>query len=223
MKAVPVFLTALLSASLCFGQTPAQTAQPTETQNALGHGSFPVKITKTLDSSKVKDGDAIEVETAGSFKLPNGTLVPKGSKMAGHIVSAKARSKGDPESQLTIAFDKLTVAGGEQLPVKGTVQAVFPPPAEQDPGLPVTSSHQGGNGAGLTAGSVPTPEYKPTTDIKTGVEGSSSHGEPAMNSQSVGVQGIGNLELKDGVLTSKGKNVKLGSGVRMIVKADIYK
>lgn len=217
MKVTYIFVTTLLSASLCFGQTAAQTAASSETRRAIGHGSFPVKITKTIDSSKVKEGDPIEVETAGSFKLPNGTLVPKGSKMDGHIVLAKARSKGDPESQLTILFDKLTV-GSEQLPVKGTVQAVFPPPVEADPGLPPNSSHEGGSGAPLS-----TPEYKPTTDIKTGVVDSSGHSDPAMSPQSIGVQGIDNLELKDGVLISRGKNVKLGSSVRMIVRADIYK
>jgi hypothetical protein len=38
----------------------------------------------------------------------------------------------------------------------------------------------------------------------------------------VGVQGMHGLELKDGVLTSNGKNVKLGDGVRMIVHIDIF-
>src|SRR5579864_4410373 len=78
------FLGGLLATSLCFGQaaTPASPATP------LAHGAFPVKVTKTLDSSKLKDGDVIELETAGSFKLPDGTLVPKGSKMSGHVAAA---------------------------------------------------------------------------------------------------------------------------------------
>lgn len=223
MKVRTLCLLPLMSVSLCFGQNAAPNPPQSTTQNAIGHGAFPVKVAKTLDSSKLKEGDAVEVETAGGFKLPNGTLVPKGSRLAGHVTSAKAKSKGDTESQLAIVFDKLRVANGEELPVKGTIQALFPPAAEADPGLPPASAHQGGNGAGLTGGSVPTPEYKPTSDIKTGVEGSSNHAEPALNPQSVGVQGFDNLDLKDGILTSKGKNVKLGSGVRMIVRADIYK
>jgi hypothetical protein len=36
------------------------------------------------------------------------------------------------------------------------------------------------------------------------------------------VQGMHDLSLDKGVLTSKGKNVKLGSGVRMIVHVDIF-
>ena len=42
-----------------------------------------------------------------------------------------------------------------------------------------------------------------------------------LNPQSTGVQGMHDLQLESGVLSSKGKNVKLGNGVRMIVKVDI--
>ena len=107
---------------------PSVAAQTTPA--AIGHGAFPVKVVKTLDSSKLKEGDNVEVETAGAFKLPDGTLVPKGSKLTGHVTSSKARSKGDSDSQLTVSFDKLNITNGKQLSVKGIVQAVFPPPDE---------------------------------------------------------------------------------------------
>jgi hypothetical protein len=210
MNRVNFALVAMLGASLCFGQN----ATPT----AIGHGAFPVKVTKTLDSSKLKEGDAVEVETAGSFKLPDGTLVPKGSKLTGHITTAKARSKGDSQSQLTVAFDKLNVANGKQLAVKGVVQAVFPPPDEVDPGVPGSSTHQGG---GLAGGSQVPPEYRPTTDIKIGSNTDSKGSQPTVDPKSVGVHGLDNLDLEDGVLSSKGKNVKLGGGVRLIVRVDI--
>jgi hypothetical protein len=217
-----VVLAVLFAASLCLGQAAAQ-ASPQATPNAIGHGAFPVKVTKTLDSSKLKEGDAVELETSGGFKLPDGTLVPKGSKLYGHVVTTKARSKGDPESQLAIAFDKLNVANGKQLTVKGIVQAVFPPPDEVDPGVPGSSAHQGGNGMGLSGGAaVPPPDYKPTTDIKTGIATeTTSRVPPASDPKSTGVHGFDNLSLADGVLTSKGKNVKLGNGVQLIVRVDI--
>jgi hypothetical protein len=213
----------VFAASLFLGQTVAQTPPQAATPNAVGHGAFPVKVTKTLDSSRLKEGDAIEVETAGSFKLPDGTLVPKGSKLIGHVTTAKARSKGDSQSQLTVAFDKLNVANGKQLAIKGAVQAVFPPADEVDPGVPGSSSHQGGGGpTGLSGGTPPAPDYKPTTDIKVGVNPqSTAHVESASDPKSVGVHGLDNLQLEDGVLSSKGKNVKLGGGVRMIVRVDI--
>jgi hypothetical protein len=213
-----LFVGILLAATLCFGQDSSSTPAAA----AVGHGAFPVKITKTLDSSKLKEGDAVEAETAGSFKLPDGTLVPKGSKMTGHVTAAKARSKGDPDSELTVAFDKLNVINGKPLVLKGTVQAIFPPPDEQDPGIPFSTVSKGAAPvAGGGTSSMPTPGYQPT-NIKSG-SNMDAHGKanPSMDPKSVGVQGIDNLQLDNGVLTSKGKNVKLGSGVRMIVRAEI--
>jgi len=204
-------LSMLLTALLCYGQdSTSAPSQPTPV--AIGHGAFPVRVIKTLDSSKLKEGDAVEVETAGSFKLPDGTLVPKGSKLTGQVTVAKARSKGDSDSQLTITFNKLNIANGKQLSIKGMVQAVFPPPDEADPG--VAGGQAISHAAGLGA---------PPADSKTGVSTeSSSMSQPSMDSKAVGVQGMHGLDLKDGVLTSNGKNVKLGNGVRMIVHVDIF-
>ncbi len=212
MNRVGIALIAL-GTSLCFGLTVASARQAATP--AAGHGAFPVKVTKTLDSSKLKEGDAVEVETAGSFKLSDGTLVPKGSKLTGHVTASKARSKGDPDSELTVTFDKLNITSGKLLSIKGTVQAVFPPAEEAEPQMAGKASGAAGGGyTGPTVGTV--------TDDKSGSNMEASGGEPAVNPKSVGVQGIHNLELNDGVLTSKGKNVKLGDGVRMIVRVDIF-
>jgi hypothetical protein len=205
-------LVVLLASLMCFGQTatPAPTPPQAATPKAIGHGAFPVKVTKTLDSSKLNEGDAVEVETAGSFKLADGTLVSQGTKLTGHVVASKARAKGDAESELTVVFDKLNLENGKQLVVKGSVQAVFPPPDEPIPGVAVSTMSKSGG-----------PGYQPS-DIKSGSNTVVyAKLQPSMNPQSVGVQGIHDLQLSDGVLSSKGKNVKLGSGVRMIVHVDI--
>ena len=216
---VQTALILLLGSSFCLGQAATSTA-PT----AVGHGAFPTKVIKTLDSSKLKEGDAVEVETAGSFRLPDGTLVPKGSKLKGHVTAAKARSKGDTDSQLTMAFESLEVTNGKTLPIKGAVQAVFPPAEEQEPMMAGKASGAAGGGysAGATGGGYGAGTMGTVTDSKSGSNmESSGKAEPAANPKSVGVQGMKDLDLNDGVLSSKGKNVKLGSGVRMIVRADI--
>jgi hypothetical protein len=204
-----ISLGAVLLASLGYGQSSASAAA--QAGATIGHGSFPVKVIKTLDSSKLKEDDTVEVETAGSFRLADGTLVPKGSKLTGRVIAAKARSRGDADSQLTLVFTQLNVANGKQLSVKGTVQAVFPAADEAGPG--VASGQAISHAAGLGA---------PPTEAKTGVStDSSAPSQPVLDPKAVGVQGMHGLELNDGVLSSKGKNVKLGDGVRMIVRVDI--
>jgi len=198
---------------MCFGQTatPAPTPPQAATPKAIGHGAFPVKVTKTLDSSKLKEGDAVEVETAGSFKLADGTLVSQGTKLTGHVATSKARAKGDAESELTVVFDKLNLANGKQLLVKGSIQAVFSaPPDDTNPAVAVSTMSKAGG-----------PGYQPSV-IKSGSNLEvPDNAPPFMDPKSVGVQGIHDLQLSDGVLRSKGKQVKLGNGVRMIVHVDI--
>jgi len=131
----------LVAASLCYGQdsspTQSQASAAAPTPNAIGHGAFPVKLTKTWDSSKLKEGDAVEAETSGAFKLPDGTLVPKGSKLTGHVTTAKAHAKGDPESELAVAFQKLDVANGKELNIKGMVRLCFRRRTKSIPAQPV--------------------------------------------------------------------------------------
>jgi hypothetical protein len=209
------FLGLLLAASLCFGQAAA-TPVPAAAA-VVGHGAFPVNTSKTLNSSKLKENDTIEVETSSGFKLPDGTLVPKGSKLEGRVVSSKARSKGDPDSELTLAFDKLDIQGGKQLALKGAVQAIYPPADEpQGPNMANAGTSQGGSGGGASPAGVGLTNAKNGSNMQ-----SSSNGQAVMDMKATGVQGLDNLQLDNGVLTSKGKNVKLGGGVRMIVHVDI--
>ena len=159
----------------------------------------------------------------GGFKLPDGTLVPKGSKLTGHVTAAKARSKGDPESQLTLTFVKLN-ANGKELSIKGVVQAVFPAPDEQmDPSITgAATTAAGGSAGGATAGAGGA-SVGIVTDSKSGSNpNSDSRAQNAATPQSVGVHGMDNLQLDNGVLSSKGKNVKLGGGVRLVVHVDIF-
>jgi hypothetical protein len=215
MKYLGIVVSGLLVYTiLCFGQASSSSAAP----NAIGHGSFPAKVTKTLDSSKLKEGDIVEVVTAGAFKLPNGVLVPKESPIKGHVVAAKARSKGDADSQLTLAFDTLSISNGKSLSLNGVIQALFPPQEDAAPMMAGKATNAGG-GSSLGGGDVGT-----VTNATVGSNPeSASQPESAMNPKSVGVQGLHGLELNVGVVTSKGRNVKLSSGVRMILRVDILR
>jgi hypothetical protein len=212
---VMVILGMLFVAPLGYGQDshPA----PTQEAAAAAHGAFPAKVTKTLDSSKLKQDDSIEVETAGSFKLPDGTLVPKGSKMMGRVVTAKARAKGDPDSELTLVFNKLSIQGGKVLALKGTVQAVYPAAQEpQGPNMATMGTSGGGSarGAGGDATGL--------TNSRTGMDTQApSTAQLDVDTKAIGVQGVHDLSLDNGVLTSKGKDVKLGVGVRLVVRVEI--
>jgi hypothetical protein len=74
-----------------------------------------------------------------------------------------------------------------------------------------------GAGGGTESATVGT-----VADNKNGSNMQSNSPQSGVDPKAVGVQGMRGLELNDGVLTSKGKNVKLSDGVRMIVHVDIF-
>jgi hypothetical protein len=196
--------------------SPAPASSQAPAPQGLGHGAFPVKVMKPLDSSKLKVGDIVEFKTAGAFVLPSGTRVPEGAKVTGHITEANARSKGDSQSVLDVVFDQISLGNGKQLTVKGVIQAIGAAEPEEGPGVangPSMQNSSGPGGAGWT----------PTTDIKSGSNMQTMNNElPLLTQKSTGVQGIHGLQLgPDGILTSDGKHVKLDTGVRIIVRGQI--
>lgn len=214
---------AVFSISLCYAQgaTPqAADAQGTSAQAAPSNpdneikGSFPVKLEKALDSKKLKEGDTVVCQTVSALHSRSGLMIPSGAKVIGHVTQAQARSKGDSDSTLAMAFDKIEYAGGSEIPMKGTLQAVAPSLGgaglDTSAGPPQLATNSG-SGGGSNA--------PPTGSVRIG---GSASGTPILRSDSKGVLGVKNLEMDaNGVLTSPGKEVKLDSGMQLLIRAEI--
>jgi hypothetical protein len=51
-------------------------------------------------------------------------LIPKNTKLVGHVTRASARSKGDSQSALAVQFDRAVLKDGHELPLQVTLQAM---------------------------------------------------------------------------------------------------
>ena len=175
---------------------------------------MPAELTKSLDSKKLKEGDPVTGRITADLNMRDGGSIPRGSKLTGHVTEAKARSKGDAQSELGMVFDKISLPNGKDLAIKGTLQAVAPNPnasAEQysTAGPAMMPGHETGGAAGTTPPPLPNAPNQPSSS-------------PILNGQSKGVLGIHNLQMgENSVLTSSGKEVKLDSGSQMIVYVEI--
>ncbi len=217
----------ILTAALCLAQS-VSTAEPTQTpeqtspsqitapaSSAKGHGVMPVDLTKSLDSKKLKEGDAVTARIAADLRMKDGTDIPRGSKVTGHVTEAKSRSKGDSQSALGIIFDKISLPDGKEMAIKGEIQAVAPNPnsGTADSGgvnYPGMMPGHEGSGAGTTAPAAPS------------APASQQSGRPLLNAQSKGVIGMHNLELgENSVLVSSGKNVSLDNGTQMMLQVEV--
>jgi hypothetical protein len=47
------------------------------------------ELMKKLDSKTVKTGDSVVVQIKTPVKTPDGTAIPKGSKLVGHVLAAQ--------------------------------------------------------------------------------------------------------------------------------------
>ena len=206
--AVTLFVGLAVCLSTAAVANSGQSGQPAATQSATagGHGTFSVELAKALDSKKLKEGDEVQAKLTGSITLPSGATVPRGTMLIGHVTEAKARSKNDSESALGISFDKIVLGKGEDLPIKGVLQAVAPNP----------------NGDVSTGGYLDQgPSLRMATQSQT--PSAVSDPKPVLTDRSTGVLGLKNMTLKDGVITSTGKEVKLDNGTRFMLNVAMGK
>src|SRR5713226_8675715 len=103
-------------------------AQNGQANASLASGTaFNAALSSPIDSRKCKPGDPVNAHTTEAIKSEGKTVVPKGSKLVGHVTQASARAKGESESSLGIVFDKAILKNGQEIPLNNVaIQAIAP-------------------------------------------------------------------------------------------------
>ena len=204
------------------------------------------ELTKSLDAKKAKVGDEVTAKVTQDVKSNGQVVVRKGSKLIGHVTEAKARSQGDQESRLGIAFDRAVLKDGQEMAFSGVVQALAPAVnvvAGADDatsiggGSPAPAPSGGGGGVsggglggpvgaigstvgrtvGNTAGSVGG-AASGTVNSAGGVLGAGSHGVIGMQGLTLNSSASGSAQ--GSVISSNSRNVKLDSGTQMVLQVN---
>ncbi len=82
-----------------------------------------------LDSKTAKAGDAVVLKTNQKIKTANGLLIPKGSRLIGHVTEVQAHSKEQAESRVGLEFDRVELRGGHAMAIHSMIESVSPSPA----------------------------------------------------------------------------------------------
>jgi hypothetical protein len=107
------------------GSGSAASGQNGQTNASLGSGAaINAELSAPVDSKKAKPGDPVAARTTEPTKSNAKTVIPKGSKLVGHVTQASARAKGDSESALGIVFDKAILKNGQEVPLNVRIQAL---------------------------------------------------------------------------------------------------
>ena len=77
-----------------------------------------------LDSEKNKPGDEVSAIVAESVVYQRSVLLPKGSKIVGHVVRTGA--DGEETSAVFVEFDRVILKGGQEAVLNAGIQALAP-------------------------------------------------------------------------------------------------
>jgi len=259
MSLPSVFLSSLAAAAFTvsgLAQTPAgppagtQKSGPAQAQNAaspskIGAGVvIPAQLSKSVDAKKAKPGDKIEAKTTMDLLSHGQVVIPRDTKVIGHVTTAKPHSKESPDSSVGLAFDRISMKDGTEVPVKASVQAIgrplsaFAAPTGESAGAPAGSMPSSGapDSRGTMGGSQagaqrpnngsPSSSYPSNAPSQTpsGAAGAGTPGGAVLEPHSQGVIGMKGLQLNssgDGsVVSSADNNVHLDSGTQLVLRTE---
>ena len=107
------------------GQASAGTSASTNDTGSVAAGTaLNAELSQSVDSKKAKAGDPITARTTEAIKKDGQVVIPKGTKLIGHVTRASAKSKGDADSALAVQFDRAILKDGREMPLQATVQAL---------------------------------------------------------------------------------------------------
>jgi hypothetical protein len=214
---------------------PATAAKPPTSADTPPPGTIlAVELSKSLNAKKTRANDRVEAKTATDLLAHGQIVVPRNTKIIGHVTEAKARSKASPDSMIGITFDRMLLKDGREVPLQLSVQAIarplqFGPSSEanlsrpdRQPGVPMAGQHVPLGDA--SSSGVP-PSYPgdlaPIPD-PMGSNNSSNATVVPLSPSSKGVVGMKGLSLETSgpvaVLGSTSGNVRLESGTQLILR-----
>ena len=211
---------------------PSDTAQP----NKIAAGVIiPAELNKSIDAKKAKPGDPVEAKTSQDL-LSNGQIViPRGTRITGHITAAKPHEKSDPASSVGIAFDQIAIKDGTPLPFQADIQAIGKSPQSVAPvagdPMPDGSGMSSPGSSTQPVGGMNRPGMSqpaaPPSPVGTGGQTASAQASSGVLSPgSHGGVGMDDLSLsppsgdpsQGSTISSTSKNVHLDDGTQLILR-----
>lgn len=202
------------------------------------------ELVKPLDAKKNKVGDEVIAKTTHDVKSEGRVVIPKGSKLMGHVTEVKTHSKEQATSELGIAFDHAILKNGGELPLALGIQAIgrsqsaataveddtIASPSSGTTG-PSSARPSGGvlGGVRSTAGGVvDTAGGTAGTAVNSAAGTAGGTLSAPLSATSQGVVGMPGLSLATqtatsgnaSVITAQGTNVHLDSGTEMILRVN---
>lgn len=150
MKYISLIPMAIFSLTLQ-GQTGNVASGTPQATHQVAAASVSAELTKRIDTKNAKQGDEVDARVTSTAKLPDGTELPRGTKLVGTITDVKAKSKEDKRAHLAFNIDHAVMKDGRPVPVMVAVISVTGP-TQSAGGDMMTPGGGGGSAAGGSSG-----------------------------------------------------------------------
>lgn len=208
--------------------TPVEPGPPVSTLIAV--------LTSSLESRSAAAGQEFTLRTISDVVVDGHLVIPKGSRVVGHVTEAVTKGKDRPQSEVLLVIEKAVRSDGSEVPLQGIIAAVAAPPDKSlsdDPTYGMLHSSEptqrgvSAGGTGSSSGALPA-----ASKANSGASVAAASLKGGMDQRSVldvnsqGAIGYENLSLAwrleapppITVISSNGKNVKLQSGTEMLLR-----
>ena len=116
------FSSILLLSGIAIGQvTGAAAPAPQQADNRIF-----AQLDKLTHAKRVKSGDPVTAHLVAPAKLPNGTELPKGTKLVGTITDVKAKADKEGPSKMGLLFTTVAPKDGKEMTVSMVLVTVAP-------------------------------------------------------------------------------------------------
>jgi len=219
--------------------TDAGTPEATQKAAQVQAANVSAELTKRIDSRKAKVGDEINAKTVEEAKLPDGTDLPKGTKLVGNVVDVKAKSKGENSSHLVLSLNRAVLKDGHEVPIRAAVTSMTAPAvnagmdmAGGGGGSAMAAPSAGGGGSstgtggGTSSAAAPMPSAPPmpsgssTSSSEAAAPGQmlkSANDRVAVGNKPKVMLSAPTTPESASVLDAQGENIALDSGTKFTV------
>jgi hypothetical protein len=132
-----------------------------------------VELVRKLDAKSAKVGEPVIVKIQEPTSIANGTVMPKGTRLLGHVTAVQAHGKGIEDSEVAVQFDRAELKGGKSFAIYSVIRSVMP---SATAGV-IDSMHSGDNlGGGVMGGGVRTVSGSGALRTGEGIAGANGGG-----------------------------------------------
>jgi hypothetical protein len=85
------------------------------------------ELTGKVDTRDAAVGQEVTARTRDAATLADGTALPKGTRLVGHVIRVTAQGKDQPIAMLAITFDRAQLQDGSSVALRSEIRTVGPP------------------------------------------------------------------------------------------------